>query len=118
MDDLNEVWVDANSEDSQALLNTNKELTTKLKGLQKPWASESALSDISTNSVHGYLWKKKRAEPGYKKYYFALAGNQLYYYKNQQVIYPSPSIHLSIIIYDSISILITIPFSLPPILIV
>src|SRR5690554_4260650 len=65
------------------LLDQNRELAEMLKRLQTPWSTE--IFGDPGKSHQGWLWKKRRSVAGWKKYYFSLSGNQIFYYRNEQV---------------------------------
>jgi hypothetical protein len=75
----------SNGDEAQFLAN-HKEITSLLKVLQKPWASENSLDEIGDILVPSmYLWKKRRNHPGWKKFYCSVQGNQLFFFKLKEV---------------------------------
>ncbi|KAF2070805.1 hypothetical protein CYY_007873 [Polysphondylium violaceum] len=72
----------------------DKSIGKYLSIIEKPWIVEPS-SDGPT--IEGELLKKKRFASGWKKYYFALSGNNLYYYKSKKTKKPKGIITISFV---------------------
>eukprot|EP01132_Coremiostelium_polycephalum_P003989 gene3989-4990_t len=60
----------------------DKRIARLLSTIETAWAPNIEFDD-RTVTIEGELLKKKRFASGWKKYYFALCGNNLYYYSNK-----------------------------------
>ena len=84
LDDLNDnnSLINLNDEENEKLLDENKSIRQHLKVLQKPWMKVGKSLSSSTDLC--WFYKKKRTG-GWSKHYFAVAGNQLYYFRKAEV---------------------------------
>lgn len=91
MDDNQELvsFVDEQDDnEATTLVNSNKQLASLLKSLQKPWATQGY---DTAEPIQGWLWKKKRLTFGWKRSWAALVGNTIYFYRSREV----PTVPLS-----------------------
>jgi len=72
----------------------DKSIGKYLTIIEKPWIVEPSADGPV---IEGELLKKKRFASGWKKYYFALSGNNLYYYKSKKTKKPKGIITISFV---------------------
>eukprot|EP01133_Synstelium_polycarpum_P008672 gene8672-10184_t len=73
----------------------DKKISHLLSIIERPWSFVELDGPIC--SIEGELLKKKRFDSGWKRYYFALNGNNLYYYKSKNSKKPKGIISVSFV---------------------